>query len=209
MIVKKIVDLIFEKAIEKFVTPTPSDKTDVEQHIDKTAKPREARAAIQKLAHDMVGRNRSKVSKFTSNEPLSPELGEVKEAKQRQSTIVTDQKARRGALTRAWTSQMTHAAGLQTKEHTPASKKPKINVKGASKVKTPQTVADPLTLNQETEYRAPLINENRNIDFGIQKASGIGTFMTSKDLGMKIQGGFALHPSVEEELESRNDKNIN
>lgn len=203
MIVKKIVDLIFEKAIEKFVTVAPSDKTDVEQHIDKTAKPREARAAIQKLAHNMVNRNRSKVSKFTPNEPLSPELGEVSEAKQRQSTIVTYQKGRAGARLRAWTSQTSQAAFPQSKQITPSSKVPKRNVTGASKVKTPQSITDPLTLNQEVEHNVPTINENKNIDFNIQKPSGIGTFMTARDMGMKIQGGFVLHPSVEEELENK------
>ena len=46
--------------------------------------------------------------------------------------------------------------------------------------------------------------------FNVVKPVGYGAFMTAKDLGIKIQGGFAHHPSVEEVLkkleEKKNDK---
>lgn len=44
-------------------------------------------------------------------------------------------------------------------------------------------------------------NDDLNESFNLAFQAGIGTFMTSADLGMKIQGGFALHPSVEQEIE--------
>lgn len=43
------------------------------------------------------------------------------------------------------------------------------------------------------------LNESFNIAF----ATGIGVSLTAADLGMKAQGGFALHPSVIAEMESR------
>ena len=42
-------------------------------------------------------------------------------------------------------------------------------------------------------------------DLNIAKPAGYGTFMTAKDMGIKIKAGFALHPSVEEEIEERNN----
>jgi hypothetical protein len=39
--------------------------------------------------------------------------------------------------------------------------------------------------------------------FNIAKPAGYGTFMTAADLGIKIKGGFAHHPTVEEEIEKR------
>jgi nicotinic acid mononucleotide adenylyltransferase len=49
-------------------------------------------------------------------------------------------------------------------------------------------------------------------DFKIAKSAGYGTFLTSKDMGINIQGAFAHHPSVEEqidELEKKKQKQIN
>lgn len=43
------------------------------------------------------------------------------------------------------------------------------------------------------------INESFNIAF----AAGVGVSLTAADLGMKAQGGFALHPSVIAEMEAR------
>jgi hypothetical protein len=36
--------------------------------------------------------------------------------------------------------------------------------------------------------------------FIVDRASGYSGVYTAKDLGIKMQGGFALHPSVEEEI---------
>ena len=36
--------------------------------------------------------------------------------------------------------------------------------------------------------------------FNIVKPAGYGTFMTAADLGIKIQGGFAHHPSVQKQI---------
>lgn len=44
-------------------------------------------------------------------------------------------------------------------------------------------------------------SENLDESFNIAYAAGIGQTYTAGDLGMKIKGGFALHPSVVEELE--------
>lgn len=46
-------------------------------------------------------------------------------------------------------------------------------------------------------------NEGLNESFNIAFASGVGVTLTSADLGMKAVGGFALHPSVIEEMERR------
>lgn len=46
-------------------------------------------------------------------------------------------------------------------------------------------------------------NKSLNESFNIAYASGVGVTLTAADLGMKTQGGFALHPSVIEEMERR------
>ena len=46
------------------------------------------------------------------------------------------------------------------------------------------------------------LNENFNIQF----ASGVGVTLTAGDLGMKVKGGFELHPSVVQEQETVHDK---
>lgn len=46
--------------------------------------------------------------------------------------------------------------------------------------------------------------------FNIAKPAGYGTLMTANDMGLKIKAGFAHHPSVEEEIEEKeNKKEIN
>jgi hypothetical protein len=47
------------------------------------------------------------------------------------------------------------------------------------------------------------IQEQKDVNesFNIQYAAGVGVTLTAKDLGMKIQGGFAFHPSVMQEEE--------
>lgn len=47
------------------------------------------------------------------------------------------------------------------------------------------------------------VSESLNEAFNIAYASGVGVTLTAADLGMKTQGGFALHPSVIEEMERR------
>jgi hypothetical protein len=66
-------------------------------------------------------------------------------------------------------------------------------------------------------YKAdtPYANESINESFNIAFASGVGVTLTAADLGMKAQGGFALHPSVidqmdemEEEVRSADTKGV-
>ena len=205
MDIKKKAEQIVETAVQNMLfIPAPTEKKEVEHHINQTAKPKQVRQAVQKLAHDMVQRNRTKVSNLKPNEPLSPELAEIGESRARQSSIITYEKGRAGADSRAWNSQMMNAAFKQPKENTPAKKKPKTNVEGASKEKVKPNPSDPLVMSYE--INSSVIQENKAVDFGIQKAAGIGTFLTAKDLGINIQAGFALHPTVEEELEKRNDR---
>lgn len=54
---------------------------------------------------------------------------------------------------------------------------------------------------QELQQKKSSLNEN----FIIDKPAGMGTTYTAKDLGMKMQGAFAYHPSVEEELKDKID----
>ena len=144
---------------------------------------------------------------FLDNMLALDDITHNQEEKKKQSTIVTYEKGRAGSDSRAQTSQMMNAAFSQPKEHTPASKKPKQHIEGASKEKEQVTPSNPLI--QSFEQKSDIIQENRAIDFGMQKVSGIGTFLTARDLGMKIQAGFALHPSVEEELERRDAERNN
>jgi len=70
-------------------------------------------------------------------------------------------------------------------------------------------------LNPSSKIK-PVINDSYNDvrqviesydQLNIAKPSGYGTFMTAADMGIKIRAGFALHPSVEKEIEERkNDK---
>lgn len=46
------------------------------------------------------------------------------------------------------------------------------------------------------------LNESYD-SFNIAKPAGYGTFMTAADLGIKIQGGFAHHPSVQRQIMER------
>lgn len=50
--------------------------------------------------------------------------------------------------------------------------------------------------------QSPVMKEDLNENFNIAYAAGVGVTLTAADLGMKAQGGFALHPSViqDEEL---------
>jgi hypothetical protein len=66
-------------------------------------------------------------------------------------------------------------------------------------------------------YKAdtPYANESINESFNIAFASGVGVTLTAADLGMRAQGGFALHPSVidqmdemEEEVRSADTKGV-
>ena len=50
-------------------------------------------------------------------------------------------------------------------------------------------------------YRADTPGQSVNESFNIAFAAGIGVSLTSADLGMKMQGGFALHPSVIDQIE--------
>ena len=50
-------------------------------------------------------------------------------------------------------------------------------------------------------------NLNESYDsFNIEKPAGYGTFMTAEDMGIKIQGAFAHHPSVVKEMYRRRTK---
>ena len=42
------------------------------------------------------------------------------------------------------------------------------------------------------------VNKKLDESFIVDRASGYSGVFTAKDLGIKMQGGFALHPSVEE-----------
>ena len=79
MDIKEKAKQIVESALNNsnLFSPAPTEKVDIEKHIDATAKPRAVRKEIQDLAQKMVQRNRSKISGFKSNEPLSPELAEI------------------------------------------------------------------------------------------------------------------------------------
>ena len=44
-------------------------------------------------------------------------------------------------------------------------------------------------------------------DFKIVKSAGYGSFLMSKDMGINMQGAFAHHPSVEEEIKELEKKN--
>lgn len=55
------------------------------------------------------------------------------------------------------------------------------------------------TYKKDTPGQGGDLNESFNIAF----AAGVGVSLTAADLGMKAQGGFALHPSVIEEMEAR------
>jgi hypothetical protein len=64
-------------------------------------------------------------------------------------------------------------------------------------------------LTQEFEHNS--LNEAYD-SFNVVKAAGYGTFMTARDLGIKIKAGFEHHPTVEEAIEEieekKNDKRI-
>jgi len=64
-------------------------------------------------------------------------------------------------------------------------------------------------LTQEFEHNS--LNETYD-SFNVVKAAGYGTFMTARDLGIKIKAGFEHHPTVEESIEEieekKNDKRI-
>ena len=70
-------------------------------------------------------------------------------------------------------------------------------------------VARPTTkksvLTKQGEIEKKIIESNQVLDesFNIAFASGVGVTLTAADLGMKAQGGFALHPSVIAEMEER------
>ena len=51
---------------------------------------------------------------------------------------------------------------------------------------------------------APNINESFNIAY----ASGVGVTLTARDLGMQVQGGFAYHPSVVEQMDEIVDEEV-
>lgn len=46
-------------------------------------------------------------------------------------------------------------------------------------------------------------SENLDESFNIAFASGVGVTLTARDLGMEVKGGFALHPSVVEQMEEQ------
>lgn len=70
-------------------------------------------------------------------------------------------------------------------------------------------VARPTTkksvLTKQGEIEKKIIESSQALDesFNIAFASGVGVTLTAADLGMKAQGGFALHPSVIAEMEER------
>lgn len=79
----------------------------------------------------------------------------------------------------------------------PSSKYPKIQ--------TPASKQPRLTIDS-VQHNETSLTESYD-SMVVAKPTGIGSFMTAKDLGIKIKAGFAHHPSVEEELEARkNDK---
>ena len=49
-------------------------------------------------------------------------------------------------------------------------------------------------------------NESINESFNIAFASGVGVTLTAADLGMKVQGGFSLHPSVIEQMDEMEEE---
>ncbi len=51
-------------------------------------------------------------------------------------------------------------------------------------------------------------NEDLNESFNIAFAAGVGVSLTAADLGMRAQGGFALHPSVMEEIARREQEEM-
>jgi len=78
------------------------------------------------------------------------------------------------------------------------------------KQKDPSSKINATLLNQEYDHNT--INEGYD-SFNIVKPAGYGTFLTAKDLGIKIKAGFEHHPSVEEAIEEieekKNDKATN
>ena len=57
-------------------------------------------------------------------------------------------------------------------------------------------------------YKAdtPYANESINESFNIAFAAGVGVTLTAADLGMHAKGGFALHPSVIEEMDEMEEE---
>ncbi len=93
--------------------------------------------------------------------------------------------------------EMAIAAKL-AKEETESSKRKKIE-----NVDRPPATKGVLT--RQGEIQKKIIDESKDLNetFNIAFASGVGVTLTSADYGMKIQGGFALHPSVIAEIEQR------
>lgn len=58
------------------------------------------------------------------------------------------------------------------------------------------------------KFKQFIIEEKKSIveSFAIDKVSGMGITLTAKDLGMKAQSGFELHPSVTEEDDGKATK---
>jgi hypothetical protein len=62
-----------------------------------------------------------------------------------------------------------------------------------------------LNLKNQVELPSNMISESYN-ELKIERATGYGTFLTAKDIGIKFQSAFEHHPSVEEELKKKNEK---
>lgn len=58
---------------------------------------------------------------------------------------------------------------------------------------------------KQGEIQKKIIDESKDLNesFNIALAAGVGVTLTAADLGMRAQGGFALHPSVIAEMEQR------
>jgi hypothetical protein len=54
-------------------------------------------------------------------------------------------------------------------------------------------------LNHDTDLTNSYVVESLDESLQIEKGAGIGTLLTASDIGMKLQGAFQYHPSVQEE----------
>lgn len=184
-----------EKGVE-YGSLAPADKIVVDRLVDKKVKlirkiaqrliPRIKRLEVQRLAAARA--NRAALNgRSLGNIPFTT-VSEIKTAR----TPLDHLRARSAQLSRRESKDKKDAAEYPTKEQgLPSAKLPKQLTPASKK---PHNF---LTLSHEQTGRP--ITES----FNIAQPSGYGVFLTAKDIGINIKGGFALHPDVEEELERR------
>jgi len=105
-------------------------------------------------------------------------------------------------LTRRMNFAKQWAASLQPQEKSPGLKpRNERSQYGSKHNSTLQFKKDENKVKKEETS----LQESHN-SFNIEKPSGYGTFMTSNEIGLKMKAGFAHHPSVEEEIKRKEEK---